>query len=223
MRIFAMPKNLFGFISIGLLFLSGCAAAQSDLDENPGSTEQATVAQPAGENLATAIFAMGCFWCAEADFEKVEGVVDVVSGYTGGNVENPTYEQVTFAETGHFEAVLVTYDTTKLSYDDLLPVFWKNIDPFDARGQFCDKGTSYRAAIFPQSQEEIDAANRSKERWADVLGQEPVTQIINRSTFYNAEDYHQDYYKKNPFRYRLYRSGCKRDQRLNEVWGSISE
>ncbi|HMS20425.1 peptide-methionine (S)-S-oxide reductase MsrA [uncultured Sphingorhabdus sp.] len=168
---------------------------------------------------ATAVFAMGCFWCAEADFEKVDGVIDVVSGYTGGRVRNPTYEQVSAGETGHYEAVLVTYDPTKVKYSELISVFWKNVDPFDAEGQFCDKGDSYRAAIFPQSVAEKKAAQASRDYLVGFFERDLATKIVARSAFYRAEDYHQDYYKKNPIRYRYYRSRCGRDDRLAEVWG----
>jgi len=176
-------------------------------------------AKPEAEKRATAIFAMGCFWCAEADFEKVDGVVDVVSGYTGGRVRNPSYEQVSAGGTGHYEAVLVTYDPSKVKYSDLLSVFWRNVDPFDAEGQFCDKGESYRAAIFPSSVAERKAADASREYLVAHFKRDLATRIITRAPFYRAEDYHQDYYKKNPLRYRYYRSRCGRDDRLAEVWG----
>lgn len=176
-------------------------------------------AKPETDKRATAIFAMGCFWCAEADFEKVDGVVDVVSGYTGGRVRNPSYEQVSAGGTGHYEAVLVTYDPSKVKYSDLLSVFWRNVDPFDAEGQFCDKGESYRAAIFPSSVAERKAADASREYLVAHFKRDLVTRIITRAPFYRAEDYHQDYYKKNPLRYRYYRSRCGRDDRLAEVWG----
>ena len=176
-------------------------------------------AKPEAEKRATAIFAMGCFWCAEADFEKVDGVVDVVSGYTGGRVRNPSYEQVSAGGTGHYEAVLVTYDPSKVKYSDLLSVFWRNVDPFDAEGQFCDKGESYRAAIFPSSVAERKAAYASREYLLAHFKRDLATRIITRAPFYRAEDYHQDYYKKNPLRYRYYRSRCGRDDRLAEVWG----
>lgn len=166
----------------------------------------------------TAIFAMGCFWCAEADFEKVPGVIDVVSGYTGGRTRNPTYEQVSAGGTGHYEAVLVTYDPAKVKYSELISVFWKNVDPFDAAGQFCDKGESYRSAIFPRSGAETKAAIASRDYLAGFFKRELATKIVSRSRFYTAEDYHQDYYKKNPIRYRYYRSRCGRDDRLAEVW-----
>lgn len=176
-------------------------------------------AKPETDKRATAIFAMGCFWCAEADFEKVDGVVDVVSGYTGGRVHNPSYEQVSEGGTGHYEAVLVTYDPSKVKYSDLLSVFWRNVDPFDAEGQFCDKGESYRAAIFPSSVAERKAADASREYLVAHFKRDLATRIITRAPFYRAEDYHQDYYKKNPLRYRYYRSRCGRDDRLAEVWG----
>lgn len=176
-------------------------------------------AKPETDKRATAIFAMGCFWCAEADFEKVDGVVDVVSGYTGGRVRNPSYEQVSAGGTGHYEAVLVTYDPSKVKYSDLLSVFWRNVDPFDAEGQFCDKGESYRAAIFPSSVAERKAAVASREYLVAHFKRDLATRIITRAPFYRAEDYHQDYYKKNPIRYRYYRSRCGRDDRLAEVWG----
>lgn len=168
---------------------------------------------------ATAIFAMGCFWCAEADFEKVDGVTDVVSGYTGGGVRSPTYEQVSAGGTGHYEAVRVTYDPAKVKYSELLSVFWKNVDPFDAAGQFCDKGESYRAAIFPASTSERKAALASRDYLIGFFKRDLATKIEPRGAFYPAEDYHQDYYKKNPIRYRYYRSRCGRDDRLAEVWG----
>lgn len=168
---------------------------------------------------ATAIFAMGCFWCAEADFEKVDGVTDVVSGYTGGGVRSPTYEQVSAGGTGHYEAVRVTYDPAKVKYSELLSVFWKNVDPFDAAGQFCDKGESYRAAIFPASTSERTAALASRDYLIGFFKRDLATKIEPRGAFYPAEDYHQDYYKKNPIRYRYYRSRCGRDDRLAEVWG----
>lgn len=176
-------------------------------------------AKPETDKRATAIFAMGCFWCAEADFEKVDGVVDVVSGYTGGRVRNPSYEQVSAGGTGHYEAVLVTYDPSKVKYSDLLSVFWRNVDPFDAEGQFCDKGESYRAAIFPSSVAERKAADASREYLVAHFKRDLATRIITRAPFYRAEDYHQDYYKKSPLRYRYYRSRCGRDDRLAEVWG----
>lgn len=177
------------------------------------------VAAPAKPKVATAIFAMGCFWCGEADMEKVPGVISVVSGYTGGSAATAHYEQVSYTETGHYEAVLVTYDPTKTRYSKLLAAFWKHIDPFDANGQFCDKGSSYRSAIFPRTKSEIIAANASKKHLEKHFKSKLATKVITRMPFYPAEDYHQDYYKKNPLRYGQYRWGCGRDARLREIWG----
>lgn len=167
-----------------------------------------------------AYFAMGCFWCAEADFEKIDGVYEAVSGYAGGETENPTYKQVTGGNTGHYESVRVSYDPTKLSYSDLLDVFWKNVDPFDPVGQFCDKGSSYRAAIFPSNTEERRLAEESVAKVESRFGREVAVNIVSAPTFYRAEEYHQDYSDKNPLQYRFYRTGCGRDARLKEVWGS---
>ncbi len=205
----------------GLMGLAACSSPHANLqgDNVAGSTLISSDNLP--KNQATAVFAMGCFWCAEADFEKVDGVIDVVSGYTGGRTANPTYKQVTYAETGHYEAVLVTYDKTKLNYEDLLSVFWRNVDPFDPRGQFCDKGTSYLAAIFPGNDGEAELAELSKERWEKVFQKEIVTDIVDRADFYRAEEEHQDYYSKNPIRYGYYRDGCRRDERLEAVWGAV--
>ena len=168
---------------------------------------------------ATAIFAMGCFWCAEADMEKVPGVIKVVSGYTGGTKATATYEQVSKKETGHYEAILVTYNPAKVTYAQLLTAFWKNVDPFDAKGQFCDKGSSYRSAIFPANAVEMAAAQASKDYLEKELGKAIATKILPRQAFYPAEDYHQDYAKKNPVRYDYYRSSCGRDARLKAIWG----
>ena len=179
---------------------------------------QSSAAEPAS---ATAIFAGGCFWCVESDFEAVEGVTAAISGYTGGHLENPSYDKVTRGNTGHFEAVEVHYDPSIVSYRELLSVFWKNIDPLDHRGQFCDKGTSYRSAIFTLDDSQYRSALASLEEARQTLGEgaKIVTPIIPASTFYPAEDYHQDYYKKNPLRYKYYRWNCGRDARLEELWG----
>ncbi len=168
---------------------------------------------------ATAVFAMGCFWCAEADLEKVPGVIKVVSGYTGGSAKTANYEAVSKTETGHYEAVLVTYNPAKLSYSQLLTAFWKNVDPFDSKGQFCDKGSSYLSAIFPQTKAEMAAATASKASLEKSFKRTIATKIVPRTAFYPAEDYHQDYAKKNPVRYNYYRGGCGRDARLKAVWG----
>jgi peptide-methionine (S)-S-oxide reductase len=167
----------------------------------------------------TAVFAGGCFWCMEKPYDQIDGVLSTISGYTGGHTENPTYKQTSTGTTGHYEALQVTYDANKVSYEKLLDVFWKNIDPFDARGQFCDKGPQYRAAIFTNDENEIKLAEKSRENLqAKIKGEEKiVTEILPEKKFYPAEEYHQDYYKKNPIRYRYYRYGCGRDNRLEEV------
>lgn len=167
-----------------------------------------------------AVLAGGCFWCMEADFEKLEGVTDVVSGFTGGILKNPTYNG---NHEGHYEAVEITYDPDKVSYQQLLAHFWVNIDPFDARGQFCDKGHSYLSAIFVANDTERALAEASrKEVVAQFPNQTVVTPILDASIFYpikGNESYHQDYYKNNPLRYKAYRWNCGRDQRLKTIWG----
>ncbi|MCP9450691.1 MAG: peptide-methionine (S)-S-oxide reductase MsrA [Nitrospira sp.] len=170
---------------------------------------------------AKAYFAGGCFWCMEEAFEPVEGVLSVVSGYMGGNVANPTYAQVSTGKTGHAESVEVTYDPAKVAYQTLLDVFWRNVDPLTPNGQFCDHGNQYRSAIFYGTDEERRLAEESKaalER-SKRFSQPVVTQVVKASTFYPAEEEHQDYYKKNPIRYKYYKFGCGRAQRLESLWG----
>jgi peptide-methionine (S)-S-oxide reductase len=171
---------------------------------------------------ATAIFAGGCFWCMEPPFDKLDGVRETVSGYTGGFIPQPTYKQVSAGTTGHTEAIQITYDPSRVSYTQLLDVFWRNIDPVDSGGQFCDRGSQYRAAIFFQTEEEKRLAEQSKAK-LDASGRLPgpiVISIVEASAFYPAEDYHQDYYLKNPLRYKFYRYNCGRDHRLIELWGA---
>jgi len=167
-----------------------------------------------------AIFAGGCFWCMEPPFEKLDGVKEVISGYTGGNKENPTYEEVSSGVTGHLESVEVIYDPAKVTYEQLLDVFWMQIDPTDAGGQFVDRGGQYRSAIFYLNEEQKALAEKSKEALAASgrFDKPLVTEILPASTFYRAEDYHQDYYKKNPIRYKFYRFGSGRDQFLKKAW-----
>ena len=171
--------------------------------------------------VAVATFAGGCFWCVEEAFEKVPGVIRAVSGYIGGTVDKPTYEQVVTKTTGHYEAVQVTYDPSQVSYPQLVDWFWRNIDPVDARGQFCDKGSPYYSGIFThdaaqkqiaeESKQTIEASGRLKEKIA--------TKILPAGPFWVAEDYHQDYYKKNPHRYQYYKTACGRPSRLEQIWG----
>lgn len=173
------------------------------------------------ENPGVAIFAGGCFWCTESDFDKVPGVIDTTSGYIGGHIDNPTYEQVSAGTSGHIEAVRVQYDPSKTSYAQLLEAFWPTIDPVTANAQFCDRGPQYRSAIFYSTTEEQQLAEASKNalQQSARLPAPVVTEILAAGTFYPAEDYHQDYYQRNPVRYNYYRNGCGRDQRLEQLWG----
>jgi peptide-methionine (S)-S-oxide reductase len=171
------------------------------------------------QDLRKAIVAGGCFWCVEADFDKVPGVVETISGYTGGSADNPTYRQVTFGNTGHYEAVEVTFDPAVVSYREILDTFWRTVDPTDASGQFCDRGPSYRTAVFPLDAEQAEAAEASKAAAQAALGHEIVTPIIEATAFWPAEAYHQDYYRTNAFRYEFYRRACGRDARVRSLWG----
>ena len=166
----------------------------------------------------TAIFAGGCFWCTEADFEKVPGVKAAVSGYTGGTTANPNYKQVSAGGTGHYEAVKISYDPARISYERLADYYFRTVDPVDAGGQFCDRGASYRTAIFALGEAQRKAAEAAKAAAAKALGQPIVTPVLSAAAFYPAEDYHQDYYKKNSLKYDFYRSRCGRDARLKELW-----
>lgn len=174
---------------------------------------------PAAER-ATAIFAGGCFWCVEADFDKLPGVISTISGYTGGTVANPTYGQVSAGGTGHAEAVEVVYDPAKVTYAQLLDYFWHHVDPTVKDRQFCDNGHQYRTAIFVANEEERKLAEASKQKVAKELGKTIYTEIDKAGPFYKAEDYHQDYYEKNPAKYKFYRWSCGRDQRIEQVWGA---
>ena len=179
-------------------------------------------AAPVSDSQATAkaTFAGGCFWCMEPPYDELEGVISTTSGYIGGTKKNPTYEEVVSGNTGHAEAVQVTYDPKKVSYERLLEVFWRNIDPLTANAQFCDSGSQYRAAIFYHDDTQKQRAEASKKLLQNRFKQPIVTEIVRAVEFYPAEDYHQDYYKKNPIRYKVYRYGCGRDQRLQELWGN---
>lgn len=177
------------------------------------------------QGKATATFAGGCFWCMEPPFEKLDGVYSVESGYTGGKKPKPTYEEVSAGGTGHIEAIRVTYDPKKLSYEQLLDVFWRQVDPTDGGGQFVDRGAQYRTAIFYADEAQRKAADVSKEALdkADRFGgKKVVTEILPAGPFFVAEDYHQDYYKKNPLRYKFYRYNSGRDQFLEKIWGKAN-
>jgi peptide-methionine (S)-S-oxide reductase len=176
-------------------------------------------AQSAPPTTATATFAGGCFWCTEADFDKVEGVISTTSGFIGGLAVDPSYAQVITGRTGHTEAVEIVYDPATVSYERLLDVFWRNHDPLAKDRQFCDRGNQYRPGIFYHSSEQRALAEETKKKHQARFKQPIQTEITAASTFYKAEDYHQDYYKKNPVRYKLYRFNCGRDARLEELWG----
>ncbi len=205
-----MPlKRLPAVLALALLLSAGLS---------PSTTSLAGAAE---HELEVATFAGGCFWCVESDFDNVAGVVRTISGYTGGAVSDPTYEQVSAGGTGHREAVQIFYDPKRVGYATLLEIFWRSVDPTDAGGQFCDRGESYETAIFANSLEQKQGAEVSKgalQRSA-VLGRPVVTPIEVAGPFYPAEDYHQDYYKKNPLRYNFYRYRCGRDARIEELWG----
>jgi methionine-S-sulfoxide reductase len=171
--------------------------------------------------IETAILAGGCFWCIEADYEKLDGVLEVISGYIGGHVENPTYKQVSAGRTGHIEAVKVSYDASKISYTKILNFFWHHIDPTRDDGQFCDRGSQYRPAIFYETANQKTQAIASKQQIEQTKPfAEPLkVELIQATTFYPAEEYHQDYYLKNPLRYHFYRYNCGRDARVEQLWG----
>jgi peptide-methionine (S)-S-oxide reductase len=179
----------------------------------------ASVGAAGAQELAKATFAGGCFWCMEPPFDALDGVVSTTSGYTGGHTANPTYEQVSAGKTGHAEAVEIAYDPRKVTYARLLEVFWRNIDPLTANAQFCDTGSQYRAVIFVHDATQRRLAEASKDAVAQRLQKPIVTEITAASQFWPAEEYHQDYYKKNPIRYKFYRTSCGRDRRLEAIWG----
>ena len=202
-------------LALALLLAAGACSP----DYQPKVEAQAKQTATPGGKTETAVFAGGCFWCTEADFEKVPGVLAAVSGYTGGDTVNPTYEQVSAGGTGHYEAVEVTFDPARVSYEQLADYFFRTVDPVDAGGQFCDRGESYRTAIFVISDRQRRIALAEKEQAQAKLKQPVVTPVLRMTQFYPAEGYHQDYYKKNALKYRFYRSRCGRDARLKELWG----
>lgn len=200
------------YVMIGLLLLAACAMQENTL-EHPAREEIVNMT-----NLSKATFAGGCFWCMEPPFENAEGVHSVISGYAGGDVENPTYKQVSSGTTGHREAVQVEYDPEKISYKDLLDIYWRQIDPTDAQGSFVDRGFQYSSAIFYHDNEQKELAEESKRLVENRLGQDVATAIEPFTTFYPAEEYHQDYYKNNTLRYKFYRSRSGRDDYIQRVW-----
>jgi peptide-methionine (S)-S-oxide reductase len=200
-----MPRLL---LSLLVAFaMAGAAAAQD-------------AAPPAPPERAVATFAGGCFWCMESDFDKVPGVLETISGYTGGHVANPTYEQVSTGTTGHLESVEVVYDPRKVSYEQLLTYYWHHIDPTVKNRQFCDYGNEYQTAIFVHDAEQRKLAEESKKKVEAELKVPIYTKIVPAGPFYRAEEYHQDFYKKNPVKYEFYRWNCGRDQRVKQIWGA---
>jgi len=189
----------------------------------PAAVAQQDSATSAKDGRAVATFAGGCFWCMEPPYDELDGVTSTISGYTGGTKADPSYQEVSQGGTGHAEVVQITYDPDKVTYEKLLEVFWRNVDPLDAGGQFCDRGDQYRTGIFVHDAEQRRLAEHSKQKLEGSErfdGQPIVTEIEEAGTFYPAEGYHQDYYEKNPVRYKFYRWNCGRDQRLAELWGA---
>lgn len=174
---------------------------------------------PEGASIGVAIFAGGCFWCMEKPFDRMEGVLSTTSGYAGGSVDNPSYEQVSAGDTGHIEVVEVRYDPAKVSYAQLLNTYWRNVDPLAVNRQFCDAGPQYRSAIFALDEDQRALAEASRAELSKRFGREVATEVLPAARFWPAEDYHQDYYLKNPIRYSYYRSRCGRDARLEALWG----
>lgn len=210
-----MTKNLWIIAVLLAVLLLSCRGTETKAIEgnNPMTKESA--------NTKVATFAGGCFWCTESDFEKVPGVLKVISGYTGGKKENPSYEEVSSGRTGHLEAVQVTYDPEKVTYEQLLEVFWRHIDPTDSGGQFVDRGSQYRSAVFYHDEEQKRLAEKSRDALtrSGKFSRPVATEILPLTKFYEAEDYHQDYYRKNPLRYQFYRANSGRDQFLKKTWG----
>ncbi len=201
-----------------VLAVGASGAARADA---AGSPKPASTARSPAARTERATFAMGCFWCGETQFEKQPGVRGVVSGYTGGPEQRPTYEQVSAGVTGHYEAIQIEFDPTATSYQKMLDLFWRGIDPTQSDGQFCDRGRQYRSAVFAHDprQQQLAEASRKALTASGALKQPIVTELLPASRFWPAEDYHQDFWKKDPVRYRSYRFGCGRDRRLAELWG----
>lgn len=211
MRFMFTAANVFAAAVLAVV-AGACAQPENDAAAEPAPRN------PSETYSASAVFAGGCFWCVEADLEKLDGVGDVIAGYAGGESDNPTYRD----HEGHLEVVRAPFDPDVISYRELTDFFLRHIDPFDDGGQFCDRGRSYTTAIFYDGQEQKEAASAAVAAAEAELGREIVTPVMPLDAFYIAEDYHQDYYKKNPVRYNFYRSGCRRDARVDEVWGEKS-
>jgi peptide-methionine (S)-S-oxide reductase len=216
-------------LSVLILASSACAApgnggngsTAAGETSDGGDPQKTTAAATAPADAALATFAGGCFWCMEPPFDKLDGVYTTTSGYAGGEMDDPTYQQVSSGRTGHTESLQVAYDPERVSYETLLDTFWVNVDPFDGAGQFCDRGSQYRPAIFTHDEAQAAAARASLERVRERFeGREIAVEIEALEEFFPAEEYHQDFYEKNPDHYKRYRTGCRRDARLRAVWGS---
>ena len=213
-------QQLITLVCVGLLgATTACSVATSSKDNSIAKNGTPAETTALSDEKAYAYVAGGCFWCVESDFEKLQGVYEAISGYTGGDLENPTYKQVSYTETGHFEAVKIIYDPNTVDYRTLMNYHFRHIDPLDDGGQFCDRGSSYKTAIFVASEDERAIAQAAKQAASETLGEPVVTPILDLKAFWDAEDYHQDYYKKNPLRYKYYRTGCRRDARVDALWG----
>ena len=195
-----------------LLAVAACSSPQREVAPSPAVAIDPAVAD-------TAVFAGGCFWCMEKPFEQLDGVAAVVSGFSGGTVANPTYDQVSTKTTGHYESVEIIYDPSRVSYETLLRTFWHNIDPLQTDGQFCDRGSPYLSAVFVRTPEERALAEATKATLASRFAQPVATEILPAAPFYAAEEYHQDFYRTNAAHYERYRQGCGRDRRLDAIWG----
>ena len=204
-----LNKFVIGLAGVAALLVVGSLVTTADVPETP----------PPADGGSIAVFAGGCFWCMEPPYDELAGVLETTSGYIGGHVANPSYKEVTSGRTGHAEAVAVRYDPAVVGYDELLEVFWQNVDPFAVNRQFCDTGNQYRSAIFHGSDEEKAEAEASLAAVAARFDNPIATTLEPAGTFYPAEEYHQDYYRKNPIRYKYYRTGCGRDARLKAIWG----
>jgi peptide-methionine (S)-S-oxide reductase len=224
-----MPSSRTTVVTVALAVLVAVGGALHLATDGADAATMAsdTTVDRAGETTAaqavdTAIFAGGCFWCMEPPFEKLDGVRAVISGYTAGRVDQPTYQQVSAGGTGHTEAVLVEFEPARVSYERLLDVFWHNVDPLTADAQFCDHGSQYRTGIYPRTPAQRAAAEASKRAIRPRIAGQIVTEIVDATRFWPAEGYHQDYYKKNPIRYKFYRFNCGRDARLEALWGEAA-
>ncbi len=219
MRTSFLTRPVLAGLGLALAVLIGWLLISMPFTRNRAEAQVQTQATTLPMNQASVVLAGGCFWCLESDMDHVTGVVGTTSGYSGGHLDNPTYKKVSAGGTGHYEVVKIDYDPGQVSFAKILDVFWHSVDPTDPGGQFCDRGHSYKTAVFVSTPEERQIAEASKQALIDQ-GINIVTPILDAATFYSAEDYHQDYYTKNPRRYNFYRFACGRDKRVKQLWGA---